>query len=448
MTEATGVISGASVSHRHATVGEIESIAAASQRAAVGQLLEKPAVTEAFVLQTCNRAEAYVVTDDADGGRRALNAFTADVPESALVTMDHESSLRHLMRVTAGLESLVIGEDQIIGQVRDAYEDARSVGGIGMVLESAVTKAIHVGERARSETAINEGVVSLGSAAVELAASEHDLDGATALVIGAGEIAMLSAKAIDVRTNVERLFVVNRTIPHAERVLDAVDLDGEALGMDELDRVIEAADVVVSATGKPEPVVDPETLAAAGETVAMDLAQPRDLPERAERLQEITRYDLDALEAVTDETREQRREAAIDVEELIKEAYEELLAQYKRKRADEVISAMYEGAERRKAAELEKAFSKLDLDGEQREVVESMADSIVNQLLAPPTSGLRDAAEADDWSTINTALQLFEPEFSEDADAPETYVGGIDPEDIPEAARERMPPGVRKRLDD
>jgi glutamyl-tRNA reductase len=448
VTEATGVISGASISHRHATVGEIESAAAASQRAAVSQLLEKPAVTEAFVLQTCNRAEAYVVTDDADAGRRVLDALTADVPESALVTMDHESSLRHLMRVTAGLESLVIGEDQIIGQVRDAYEDARSVGGIGMVLESAVTKAIHVGERARSETAINEGVVSLGSAAVELAASEHDLDGATALVIGAGEIATLSAKAIDARTNVERLFVVNRTIPHAERVLDAVDLDGEALGIDELDRAIEAADVVVSATGKPEPVVDPETLAAAGETVAMDLAQPRDLPERAERLEEITRYDLDALEAVTDETREQRREAAVTVEELIEEAYEELLAQYKRKRADEVISAMYEGAERRKAAELEKAFSKLDLDDEQREIVESMADSIVNQLLAPPTSGLRDAAEADDWSTINAALQLFEPEFSEDADAPETYVGGIDPEDIPEAARERMPPGVRERLDD
>ncbi|MEF8825954.1 MAG: glutamyl-tRNA reductase, partial [Halapricum sp.] len=284
MTEATGVISGVSVSHRHATVGEIESAMAASQRAAVGQLLEKPAVTEAFVLQTCNRAEAYVVTDDADAGRRVLDAFTADVPESALVTMDHESSLRHQMRVTAGLESLVIGEDQIIGQVRDAYEDARSVGGIGMVLESAVTKAIHVGERARSETAINEGVVSLGSAAVELAASEHDLDGATALVIGAGEIATLSAKAIDARTNVERLLVVNRTIPHAERVLDAVDLDGKALGMNELDWAIEAADVVVSATGKPDPVIDPETLAAAGETVAMDLAQPRDLPERAERL--------------------------------------------------------------------------------------------------------------------------------------------------------------------
>jgi len=443
VTTSTGVITGVSVSHRQADVGEIESAAASSQRAAVERLLDHAAVTEAFAIQTCNRVEAYVVTDDAGAGRAVLESYAADIPDSVLEWLDHEASLRHMMRVASGLESLVIGEDQIIGQVRDAYEDARSIGAVGPVLESAITKAIHVGERARSETAINDGVVSVGSAAVELAATEHDLTDATATVVGAGEMSTLAAKALDARTDADRLLVVNRTVERAERVLDAVEMDGQPLGMDALERAVSAADVVVSATGKPDLVIDPSLVAAIGETVVFDLAQPQDVPESVGELANVTRYDLDALESVTEETRAKRREAALAVEEVIDEAFEELLTQYKRKRADEVISAMYEGAERRKTAELEQAFAKLDLDEEEREVVESMADSIVNQLLAPPTNGLRDAAEADDWSTINTALQLFDPSFTDEetdglAAIAEHASGGS----------EGMPPAIRDRLDD
>jgi len=448
VTRALGVISGVSVSHEHASVHEIEAVATESQREAVATLLAEPAVEEAFVLQTCNRAEAYVVTDDPAAGRDVLASYLGDVESSTAERMDHEESLRQLMRVAAGLESLVIGEDQIIGQVRDAYEDARSVGGIDAVLESAVTKAIHVGERARSETRINDGVVSLGSAAVTLAEREHDLDGVTALVVGAGEMATLAAKAIDARTDVERLLVANRTIPHAEHVVESVSIEGAAVGLDALPAAVEAAKLVVAATDKPGPIFDAEAFADAGETVVVDLAQPRDVPEAVSTFESVTRYDMDALETITDETRSERLEAATVVEKRIDEAFEELLTQYKRKRADEVISAMYEGAERRKAAELETAFAKLDLDDEQREIVESMADSIVNQLLAPPTSSLRDAAEDDDWSTINTALQLFEPDFGSEATAPPNFVGDLSPDDIPESARDQIPPRIREQLDD
>ncbi|QSG11834.1 Glutamyl-tRNA reductase [Halapricum desulfuricans] len=422
MTRATGVITGMSVSHRQADVREIESAAATDQHAVVDCLLEEEAVTEAFALQTCNRVEAYVVTDSADAGRAVLEEYAAEIPDSVIEWLDHEASLRHLMRVAAGLESLVIGEDQIIGQVRDAFEDARTAGGVGPVLESAITKAIHVGERARSETAINDGVVSVGSAAVELAAAEHDIDGATATVIGAGEMATLSAKALDARTDVDQLFVVNRTVEHAERVLDSVSVDGDSLDMSDLEQAVTTADIVISATGTTEPVVDSALLADAGETIVLDLARPRDVPERVGQLSGVTRYDLDALKSVTEETRAQRRDAALEVEQLIEKAFEELLTQYKRKRADEVISAMYEGAERHKAAELQKAFAKLDLDEGEREVVESMADAIVNKLLAPPTSSLRDAAEDDDWSTINTALRLFDPSLEGETPPIEEFV--------------------------
>jgi glutamyl-tRNA reductase len=443
-----GIISGVSVSHDHVSVHEIETVATEGQRETVATLLAEPSVEEAFVLQTCNRAEAYVVTDDPDSGRAALETYLDGVDEDVVDRMGHEESLRHLMRVGAGLESLVIGEDQIIGQVRDAYEDARSVGGIDTVLESAVTKAIHVGERARSETAINDGVVSLGSAAVALAEREHDIDGSTALLVGAGEMATLTAKAIDARTDIERLLVANRTVPHAEHVVEMVSVDGAAVGLDALSEAIEAAELVVSATNKPGVVLDVETLAGAGETAVIDLAQPHDVPEAATDIDGVSRYDLDDLESVTDETRARRREAAVAVEGRIDDAFDELLTQYKRKRADEVISTMYEGAERRKAAELDKAFAKLDLDADEQAIVESMADAIVNQLLAPPTSSLRDAAEEDDWSTINTALQLFDPDFEDDVAVPETFVGDLSPEDIPESARKQMPRRIREQLDD
>jgi len=270
----------------------------------------------------------------------------------------------------------------------------------------------------------------------------------TALVVGAGEMATLAAKAIDARTDIGRLLVANRTIPHAEHVVESVSIEGSAVGLDALSAAVDSAKLIVTATDKPGPVLDGETFATAGETVVVDLAQPRDVPEAVSEFESVTRYDMDALETITDETRRERLEAATVVEDRIDDAFEELLAQYKRKRADEVISAMYEGAERRKAAELEKAFTKLDLDDDEREIVESMADTIVNQLLAPPTSSLRDAAEDDDWSTINTALQLFDPDFESEATAPPNFVGDISPDDIPESAREQIPPRIREQLDD
>ena len=410
----SGYITGVSVDHQRASVEEIDAAAADSQRAGVEALLEAPAVTEAVVLQTCNRAERFVVTDDPEAGRAALTAATPAVPESAIVEMGHEESLRHLLRVAAGLESLVPGEDQILGQVRDAYEDARHADGLGPVLEEALTKAIHVGERARTETAINEGVVSLGSAAVELAQRECDLDEAAALIVGAGEIATLAAKALADRSDVEHLSVANRTVPHAEHVASVVDVEAEALGLETVSAAVKRADLVVSATGSPDPLLDSPLFEAAGETVVVDIGQPRDVSPAVDELPNADVFDLDDLEAVTAETRANREAAAAAVEDIVEDELSHLLTRYKRSRADDVISTMYESAERVKAREVEQALSTLDLDDEEREVVEAMADSLVNQLLAAPTKSLRDAAEADDWATIDTALGLFDPDFGEE----------------------------------
>ena len=446
MTTATGVISGVSVSHRRASVGTIEAAGVRDERAAVEALLDHDAVREAFVVETCHRVEAYVVTDDPAPGRAVVASVVEDLPEETVVELDHEESLQHLMRVACGLESVVLGEGQVLGQVRDAYANARAAGGIGPLFETGIEKALHVGERARTETGIDEGVVSLGSAATELAAREVDLANATALVVGTGEMGTLAATAL--AEPVEELLVANRTAVSAEHVASTVDADATPIALDGLSGAVAEADVVISATASPEPVFEGRTFDGAGETLVIDLAQPRDVPPTAADRSNVTLRDLDALESVTDGTHARRREAAARVEAMIDEEFDRLLARYKRQRADEAIGAMYAGAERMKERELARAISRLEADGltdDQRAIVESFADALVSQLLAAPTRSLRDAAEADDWSTINTALGLFDPSF--DGDAPTPRDASTD-EEAATAMAQSLVSAVDDRLDD
>lgn len=411
-----GIISGVSVSHRDASVEQIEAVSD-GEAETVSTLLAAPGVTEAFALATCNRFEAYVVADDRETATEALDPLVATLQEDAVRELGHEESLRHLMQVSAGLESLVLGEDQILGQVRDAYQAAREAGGIGRLLDDALIKAIRVGERARTETSINEGIVSLGSAAVELAGTECNLAEATGLVVGAGEMGSLAATAL--ADGVADLVVANRTLERAEQV--AADVGASAIGLDALPVALADADVVVVATDSPDHVVETDVLAEAGETFVVDIGQPRDVEPAATDLPNVTVRDLDALKAVTEKTRAQRREAVASVEALVDEELNHLLTQYKRKRADQVVATMYEGAERVKEAELRKARSQLEAaaNAEEREaVLDALADALVGQLLAAPTRSLREAAENDDWETIHTAIQLFDPRIEAIADDP------------------------------
>lgn len=404
-----GILTGVAIAHDSATIDQLEAASVADERETIAQLLESDGVSEAFILQTCNRVEAYVVTDRPEQGTAALGQIGSTVPE-ARHEMGHEESLRHLLRVGAGLESLVIGEDQILGQVRDAYETAREADGIGPILENGITKAIRVGERARTETAINEGVVSLASAAVRLVAERHGLVGTTAAVIGTGEMGTLAAKRLAPR--VDELVLANRTVDNAERIAAQIETENvETASLEDLEAILSRAAVVITATASENHVVSLETLASAGQTFIVDITRPRDVPVEAEDIDQVTVYDLDRLEGVTEKTRQMRTDATAQVEEIVDEEFDRLLTQYKRQQADHVISAMYEGAERIKAGEVERTIASLDLDEEERAAVESMADAIVSGLLAAPTESLRDAAQADDWETIHTALQLFDPRF-------------------------------------
>ena len=430
----TSVVAGVSVAHDSATVDQIEAAGGPDDRTVVEGLLAAPGVEEAFALSTCNRAEAYVAGPDAAALDDALSGFAASVPTGVVDRLDHEASIRHLMRVTSGLESLVLGEDQIIGQVRDAVAVARDLGGLDGLLETTLTKALHVGERARTETAINEGTVSIGSAAVELAVEAASVAGESVLVVGAGDMGTLAARAL-ADAGAARVFVANRTLSAAEHVAAEVDAPAEAVPLSALDRTLRRATVVVTATDAEGHVLDATDFAHEDVALCIDLAQPRDVAPAAETTVDLR--DIDDLEAVTAQARERRAAEVREVEALIDEELDRLLEQFKRDRADEAVSAMYEAAERTKRRELEEAVTKLEAQGgltdEQRETVAALADSLVGQLLAAPTKSLREAAAEDDWNTIHTAMQLFDPEFDTVPEGVGGPSAGVDGEEGPPA---------------
>ena len=440
----TGIITGVSVSHVDARVEEIDAASGDSVRAVVSELLADRRVSEAFAIQTCNRAEAYVVADSAADGRSALSDRVSHVRSGAVTWLSHEESIRHLMRVAAGLESLVLGEDQIIGQFKTAIEESRAAGGIATVLDETLTKAIHVGETARTKTAINQGVLSLGSAAVELAQRETNLDGSSALIVGAGEMGMLSARALSA-AGVDQLTIANRTVPHAEHIAAELDVDASAVHLDAIPAAAAEADVLISATNSSEHLISTADLKETDQIVCIDIAQPHDIEPGADAIDGVSLYDIDSLEAVTEETRSDREAAAEAVEAIIDEEFDRLLASFKRKQADEAIRAMYEGAERVKTREVTTALTKLEANGdltdEQREIVVSLADALVGQLLAAPTKSLREAAGEDDWTTIQTAMKLFDPGFDDPPMSPPNASdseGPVGSDQIPQHVLERI----------
>lgn len=407
-----GTIAGLSVAHQYANV---ETIAAASPEKLtehLERLLSHDGISEAFVLNTCNRVEWYVVTDHPQVGRAVLHSLVDGLPAASWRQLSHDEAIEHLLRVSTGLESQVLGEDEILGQVRAAYHTAKDHGGIDDLLEPVLMKALHVGERARSETGINEGVVSLASAAVRCAEEHVHLPTSSVAVIGAGDTGARAARSL-VDRDVGTLVVLNRSVERAETVCESLDT-GEARPLDATTSVLEASDVVITATDSTDPILTEAKLPETGSIIAIDLGQPPNVDEAVQNRATVAYYDLDRLRRITDRTHTRRRGEAEAVEELIEDELAVLQRRFKRARAEAVIGAMRTGAARIKSAEVERALIRLE-DGESppEEVLEDLADALVNALMAPPTEALRDAAEDDDWTTIASAIQIFDPDLDE-----------------------------------
>ena len=409
MTEISSML----ITHTKASIEEMES----AWHGGIDQLLVRlkshELVEECAVLKTCNRVEVYVVSPK---GSKVLFDFARHMKVSSRIVdfLDHEESLRHLLRLASGLESMIVGEDQILGQVKELYAMAKKANTTGKILDTAFAKAIQVGKRIRNETGINKGSVSIGSAAVELAEETlGGLGGKTVMVIGAGEMGTLVAKALS-NKNIKVIYVANRTFERAENL--ACELNGRAVKYEAIEKFIPKSDVVISATSAPHFVLTHELMERVmqerkKEIMLIDIGNPRNIESNVEELPDIRLYNIDNLKSISDTNLARRKEEAGKAELLIEEELELLKKQYKRQQADMIISALYSRVEQIRGKECEEAANKLrarhTIGDIERMVLEDMTHSFANQILAEPTKILRSAAEHDDERFLDTVAELF-----------------------------------------
>ena len=411
MTEISSML----ITHVKASVGDIEKLHA--WHGGVDKILERlyghEMVEECAVLMTCNRVEVYVVSPK---GSKVLFNFAKmmKVPNLIVDFLDHEESMRHLMRLTSGLESMIVGEDQILGQVKDLYNLAKKTGTTGKMLDTVFSKSIQVGKRVRNETGINRGSVSIGSAAVELAEDVLvSLEGKTVMIIGAGEMGSLVARAL-ANKNIKAIYVANRTFERAETL--ACELNGEAIKYELIDDYIKESDVVISATAAPHMVITKEMMECAmqehkGEILLIDIANPRDIDETTNEVEGVGLFNIDSLKKISEKNLERRKSEMFKVENIIDEELELLKIQYKRQHADRIISALYSMINEIRCHERDAAINKLKAYhtiGEiETEVLNDLTHSVANKILAEPTKILRCAAEHDDEIFLDTVAELF-----------------------------------------
>jgi glutamyl-tRNA reductase len=373
-------------------------------------------VGQAVVLSTCNRLEVYSLEQD-DAGLAAsltefLSAYSGMAPEELepfLYQRQGEECVRHLFQVASGLDSMIVGESQILGQVRTAFSVASQEGHMRGPLSRLFHQALRVGRRVQRETQIGRHSRSVSQAAVRLARGLlGDLAQKRVLVIGAGDAGQLVARALSY-AGVREMVVVNRTLWRAEDL--ARDLGGAAAPFDQLPLELESADVVISSTGSPGHVLDKATVqeAMAGRSgrpaLLIDIAVPRDIDPRVKELDGVQLYDIDSLELVAEAEPEELRQDVARAEKIIDEELDKFIAWWESLDVVPVISAMRDQAEEMRQAEVAKTLQKvkhqwgdaLPSDCLERLTaqLEAMSAALVKKLLHNPTMYLREGRDSD-----------------------------------------------------
>ena len=409
MTEISSMV----ISHKKAKVEEMESAWHGDLDGLLHNLYRHEFVHECVVLKTCNRVEIYVVSPKSNS---VLFSFAKEMGASTHIVefYGHDESLEHLLRLAGGLESMIVGEDQILGQMKDLYASSKKAGTTGKILDTAFEKAIQVGKRIRNETKINKGSVSIGSAAVDLAEDILEgLTGKSVLVIGAGEIGVLVAKAL-AEKDIEAIYIANRTFKKAEEI--AYELGGHAVRLDDVETYLEGADVVISGTGAPHYILTREMVEKFVENrsrklLLVDIANPRDIEESVCELENVELCNIDNLRVISERTLKMRKEEAKKAEAIIQEEIKLLNLQYKRQRADRLIADLYREVYDIRIRERQKAVNRLSAYhtiGEiETEVLDDLTHSIVNKILAEPTKVLRQAAELGNEEFLDVVSRIF-----------------------------------------
>ena len=393
------------MSHRSAPVEVRERLAfpPCAGRRFLRRLKNEGLVSEAVLLSTCNRTEVYAVVEDEGARGRVLDllAEDRDVERTSLEQdtywLTDAEAVRHLYRVASSLDSMVVGEGQILGQVREAYRAATEEHCAGQILNRLFHTSLRVGKKVRSETGIGDSSLSVPRVAVKLAEEVFgDLAGRRALVLGAGDMCELVVKHLKDR-GVADLLIANRT-PERARLL-AERVGGRAVAFDALTAELPEVDVVVSSTGSGEWVVQSATVAGAlalrsEPLFFIDIAVPRDIDPVVQTLGSVYLYDIDDLQAVVERNAEGRQDAAEEGEAMISPAVLEFTGWLSTLHVVPLIQELRDGAEQIRRHELARALEKMEISPEEAASVERMSHSLVNKLLHGPIQEIKARAEA------------------------------------------------------
>jgi len=402
------------LSHKSAPIEVRERVAlnGADLKEALRQLRASDGVEEAFVVSTCNRVEVFVQAD-AEAAARAFFTSRADQAGDHLYVKEGADAVRHLFRVAASLDSMVVGEQQILGQVKEAYGLASGVQAAGSYMSRLCNRAFATAKRVRTETSIGRGATSMSQVAVDLVEKIFgDLKGRTILLVGAGKMGALSAKALQV-LGADRVLVTNRSPERGQQL--AGQVDGLFRPWEELHQLLVEADVVIVSTGAPTYVLTAEMVRAAKKQrrhrnlCLIDLAVPRNVDPACAELEDVFGYDVDDMQKVVSANHQARRGEAVSAEAIVEAEVLAFTREHETRAALPVLVTLRQRAEAIARAEAERTLQKAGgaLDERSRASIEAMAIAIVNKLLHLPTVRLKASAATGESALAGAAAELF-----------------------------------------
>ena len=412
------------LSHKTAAVEVREklSIPEAKIEESIRHLLAYPHMEEVTIISTCNRLEIYAVVTETEAGITEINQFLAEISQTPLRQLRrhlfillHQDAIRHLMRVSAGLESLVLGEGQILAQVKTTHKLGMKHKGMGRLLDRLFKQAIGAGKRVRTETSIGTGAVSISSAAVELVDSKKDdLSQEKVAIIGAGKMSKLLVKHL-ISKGATDITIVNRSVKRAEdlaKKFTQAQLKLEALG--NMMSVVANSDIVFTSTGATQPILDKanlSTLPNLDSLMLVDISVPRNVASDVIELESIESYNVDDLKEVVAQNHATRREMAKEAEILLEHEIQAFEMWWQSLETVPTISCLRTKIEQIREQELEKALSRLgsEFAEKHQEVIEALTRGIVNKILHEPMVQLRTQQDID---ARREALQTLQTLFN------------------------------------
>ncbi len=379
----------------------------------LAELCAQPGIEEAIVVSTCNRSELYCQAEDADKLLAWLH--TQNIPgmdtEKHLYQHQGTAAIGHLFRVASGLDSLVLGEPQILGQLKSAYQTAKDQGSSKSQLNNLFEQSFSVAKLVRSETAIGANPISVAYAAVRLAQQIFGgLENSKALLIGAGETIELTARHLSSQS-IAGITIANRSIDKANKL--AGQFDGRGVGIPDIPEALIEADIIISSTASPLPLVGKGTVETALKArkhrpfFMVDIAVPRDIEPEVDELDDVYLYTVDDLESVIEENRRSRQAAAEDAEQIINIKTAEFLDWQRSLDASSTITQLRQQVENINQVALAKAMRMIEQGKNPEEALHFLGRTLSNKLLHTPSVQLRGAAAEGDKSLLKAARQLF-----------------------------------------